>query len=73
MAGSRWVEGRGGRKFDKKTGKSRARTNWEESHGKPVPPGKHLHHIDGNSRNDAVENLQVVSPEEHAEIHPWLR
>lgn len=32
-----------------------------------------VHHIDGNSKNNAAVNLMFVTPEEHKEIHRRLR
>jgi len=41
-----------------------------ESHiGRYLQPGEHVHHINGNHDDDRIDNLQVVSPKEHAEIH----
>ncbi|RKX49372.1 MAG: HNH endonuclease [Thermotogae bacterium] len=44
---------------------------WEEAHG-PVPQGQHLHHKDLNPGNDSLENLQLLSPKEHAQLHQRL-
>ena len=43
----------------------RNRVVWSEAHGCPVPPGYHIHHIDGNCLNDAPENLQALPAREH--------
>lgn len=39
-----------------------------DSEGRPYD----IHHIDGNRRNNSLENLQCVSIEEHYEIHKKL-
>jgi hypothetical protein len=46
--------------------------NWEKVNGK-IPKGYELHHIDLNKLNNNVNNLLLVTPKEHAEIHSRLR
>jgi hypothetical protein len=41
---------------------------WWNHHG-PVPLGMLLHHKDGNSLNDAICNLRLVSRAEHLALH----
>lgn len=41
---------------------------WRFVNGK-IPEGYCIHHIDGNSLNNAIENLVCISPAEHARIH----
>ena len=43
---------------------------WEEHNG-PIPKGYHIHHIIPRSEGgtDDIENLQLVTPEEHYDIH----
>lgn len=33
-----------------------------------IPKGFHVHHIDGNKKNNQVDNLMAVSPKEHSII-----
>jgi hypothetical protein len=35
----------------------------------PIPPDKHVHHIDGNFRNHTPSNLELVDPPEHQSMH----
>jgi hypothetical protein len=46
------------------------RAVWADAHG-PIPAGHHIHHIDGNPANNAVDNLQCLTPQQHADMHPW--
>ena len=43
---------------------------WEEHNG-PIPKGMHIHHIIPRSEGgtDDIENLMMVTPEEHYDIH----
>jgi len=45
-----------------------ARYLWESKNGK-IPPGFGIHHIDGNSLNDNLNNLLIVNKAEHLKIH----
>ena len=42
---------------------------WKEHNGE-IPDGFHIHHIDGDPTNNDIENLECVTPEEHAARHP---
>lgn len=42
---------------------------WELFNNKNIPSGYHIHHIDGNRKNNNPENLLCVSPQEHYDIH----
>src|SRR4051812_23799607 len=41
---------------------------WKAAHG-PIPPGMHIHHVDGNADHNELENLQALSSEEHWRHH----
>ena len=41
---------------------------WKSVHG-PIPEGSHIHHSDGNFGNNAIENLECLTPQEHAKEH----
>lgn len=48
---------------------------WKGANG-PVPPGHHVHHVDGNPLNNEIGNLECISAAAHAEEHrhdprPW--
>lgn len=44
---------------------------WEKENG-AIPEGYEIHHIDRNTTNNNIENLQLVTKEEHHEIHKIL-
>jgi len=44
-----------------------ARWLWQRTHG-PIPPGMLVVHADGNSMNDAIENLRLVDRRGHLEL-----
>jgi hypothetical protein len=48
--------------------RTRAIAVWEAKHG-PLPKGKIVHHRDRDSLNDEIENLQALTPSEHAHEH----
>lgn len=46
---------------------------WEKTYG-PIPTDDtgrkyEIHHIDGNKKNNSIENLKCISIEEHYKIH----
>lgn len=44
---------------------------WEHHNG-PIPDGYHVHHVDGNTLNNDIENLECVTPKQHiGERHKW--
>jgi hypothetical protein len=50
-------------------GKYMHRVVWEFHNG-PIPFGHHIHHLDGDPANNAIENLVAMDAETHA-IHHW--
>lgn len=46
------------------------RAIWASVHG-PIPKGHHIHHVDGDTGNNTVENLECLTPKQHAEHHVW--
>lgn len=45
---------------------------WEQAHGKK-PKGCDIHHIDGNGKNNALENLVCLTKSEHKTLHAQLK
>lgn len=41
---------------------------WEKAFG-AIPEGLHVHHVDGDPSNNALENLTLVTPEKHVKLH----
>src|SRR3990167_5275660 len=57
------------KKFDGKTGFLH-RDVWKYYNGK-IPNGYLVHHIDGNTSNNDIANLELVLIGEHAKRHNW--
>jgi predicted nucleic acid-binding Zn ribbon protein len=45
---------------------------WKAAHGREVPKGGYIHHVDGNPLNNSVDNLVCLSGREHRRIHEAL-
>lgn len=43
---------------------------WKFYNGE-IPEGCHIHHKDGNTANNSIENLECVDPKEHSARHPF--
>jgi hypothetical protein len=41
---------------------------WEDHHG-PIPPKHDVHHIDRNTLNNAIDNLECIPKAKHAAQH----
>lgn len=41
---------------------------WESIFGK-IPRGYVVHHIDGNTKNNNIENLKIMTQSEHLKLH----
>ncbi len=41
---------------------------WKQHHG-PIPEGHHIHHIDGDTGNNAIDNLECLPGAEHLSRH----
>jgi len=41
----------------------------ERAIGRQLREDEHIHHKDGNRSNNSINNLQIVSPSQHAQIH----
>lgn len=42
---------------------------WEKLHGKTIPKGYHIHHLDNDKTNNDIKNLVCLSAREHFEEH----
>lgn len=56
------------KKNGKRITKLEHRAVWESHFGK-IPRGKHVHHKDGNSLNNSIENLELLDPLDHQRLH----
>lgn len=45
----------------------------EQHIGRPLRPGEVVHHIDGDKTNNDIKNLMLLSNEDHAKLHMYLR
>ena len=57
--------------FWKDSAKYLHRVIWEENHG-AIPKGMLIHHKDNNPENNDIDNLQLVTTQEHRRIHSPL-
>lgn len=63
-----------GRTYAKTYGRHTHRVVAEQILGRSLLPGEVVHHIDGNKRNNAPENIMVFSSQaEHARYHMLLK
>ena len=56
------------RRYFSRTGHRLHKDVWEFHNG-PVPEGFHVHHIDGDTTNNSIENLACISRKEHKAEH----
>lgn len=45
------------------------RAVWEEYYGQKIPDGYVIHHKDENPKNNSIDNLQLMTIEEHIKHH----
>lgn len=41
----------------------------EQHLGRKLLDNEHIHHMDGNPKNNDISNLEILSPEEHHRLH----
>uniref|UniRef100_A0A6M3LXM7 Putative homing endonuclease n=1 Tax=viral metagenome TaxID=1070528 RepID=A0A6M3LXM7_9ZZZZ len=49
----------------------RARWVWEQANG-PIPDGYVVHHKDENKENDSLDNLELMTREDHTFYHRFM-
>lgn len=64
---SRGYYGAGG--SDRKRGISWLHRDVWRKHNGEIPEGHHIHHVDGDPSNNDIDNLECLSPKEHASTH----
>lgn len=52
-----------------RTGTLRLHVYMWEKHNGPIPEGYEVHHIDRNPGNNDIENLRLMTAEEHRDLH----
>lgn len=48
------------------------RVVWEKANG-PIPKGYEIHHVDGDGKNNCLENLVLLTHAEHMALHAKMR
>lgn len=56
------------RNAERKNARQLHRVVWEYYNG-PIPAGYHVHHIDGNIDNNAIDNLECLPAKKHLSMH----
>lgn len=56
------------RRYFARAGHRLHRDVWEWHNG-PIPDGMHIHHVDGNTANNDIGNLECVPDREHRKYH----
>ena len=59
--------------YRKYFGKHEHRVVAEKKIGRPIRPGEHVHHIDGDKHNNHSDNLIVLSASDHLRLHAMER
>ena len=72
MSRKTYIDRKKRRRF-KDSNKSFSRWKVEKKLGGKIFPGYEVHHIDGNSLNDDINNLTVISRKKHDDIHPFRK